>query len=120
MGVDDESAGRLPVVAAGEQLRMTAQEARQRIAADLRRWGAPTLLQPSTDRLAEACAALALTGLHLGLPPDAVTFLHECRDWLDTAADLELAGADPDQPLKALHRVCGALRASTALLEGRR
>ncbi|MEU1425071.1 hypothetical protein [Kitasatospora sp. NPDC005751] len=92
---------------------MTADEARQRIAADLRRWGAPTLLQPSTATLAEACATLALTGLHLGLAREAIAFLHSCRDWLHKAADL----ADPDQSLEALRRVCGALRASTALLQ---
>ncbi|MEV0535889.1 hypothetical protein [Kitasatospora sp. NPDC050463] len=127
MGVDNGSvvparldAGLVPAADVDDLLRLTADQARTRIAADLRRWGAPTLLQPSTDRLAEACAALVRAGVHLGLAADALTFLHECRDWLDEAADLELAGAEPDQPLEALRRVCGALHASTTLLQAQR
>ncbi|MFE2723973.1 hypothetical protein [Kitasatospora sp. NPDC059327] len=126
MAVGDEAAvpvlpeaGLVPAVAAGLLPRVSADEARRLIAADLRRWGGADLLHPTTDLLAQACADLALTGVHLGLARDALTLLTECRDWLDHAADLELAGAHPDEPLDALRRVCGALRATSARLATR-
>ncbi|MFJ9948556.1 hypothetical protein [Kitasatospora sp. NPDC091207] len=126
--MDDEAAapaclraGSAPGVSGEGQLpRLTADEARSRIAADLRRWGAPTLLAPSTEQLAKACDALACAGVHLGLARDALDFLHTCTDWLNTIAGIELADEDPDRQLELLRRVCGALRASRQLLQAQR
>ncbi|MFF1797954.1 hypothetical protein ACFVXQ_27705 [Kitasatospora sp. NPDC058263] len=126
--MDDEAAalaclglGSAPVGSRDGQLpRLTADEARTRIAADLRRWGAPTLLTPSTKQLAKACDALAQAGVHLGLARDALDFLRMCTDWLNAVAGIELAGDDPDRQLELLCRVCGALSASRQLLQAQR